>query len=93
MVNQTKRRVPVCVYWNGDKFGYELFLAKYVRGAGWIEDLYLGFARDLKELKRIMAMFNYVPVCGISIDVDVTDAAPRDVADDDAVTRTIFQSS
>ena len=74
MVNQTgkkaPKRVPVCVYWNGDRFGYEIFLAKYVRGAGWIEDLYLGFARDLKELRRIMAMFNYVPVCGLSsIDV------------------------
>ena len=74
--NQTEKkvskRVPVCVFWSGDKFGYEIYLAKRIRNIGWIEDLYLGFARSLSELRRIMAMFNYVPVCGISIDVDVS---------------------
>ena len=74
--NQTEKkvskRVPVCIFWSGDKFGYEIFLARHVSGLGWIEDLYLGYVRNLTELKRVMNMFGYVPVCGISIDVDVS---------------------
>ena len=75
---QTKKpkKTPVCVYWNADKLGYEIHMAEYVRGAGWVETTYLGFARDLRELHEIMKRFGYVHVCGISIDVDV-DAAPR----------------
>ena len=89
---QTKKpkKTPVCVYWNADKLGYEIHMAEYIRGAGWVETTYLGFARDLRELHEIMKRFDYVHVCGISIDVDVSvDAAPRRHADCDAVSQLV----
>ena len=80
------KKVPVCVYWNPDKFGYEIYMAEYIRNIGWIETMYLGFARDLKELREIMKRFGYIPVCGLS--VDDLDATPhRRVNDCDPVTR------
>ena len=86
------KKVPVCVYWNADK-GYEIYMAEYVRNIGWIETTYLGFARDLAELRRVMNMFGYVPVCGLS-SIDDLDASNVDVARDDCdpVTRLIFNS-
>ena len=87
---QTRKKIPICVYWNSDKCGYEIYLAKRVSGLGWIDDLYLGFVRDLAELKRVMNMFGYIQVCGIS-SIDDLDATPhRRVNDYDPVTRLIF---
>ena len=81
---QKQKRTPVCVYWDGDKGGYTIYLARYIRGVGWVEDLYLGFARNLNELIRIMSIFNYVKVCGNDAmrrrDVDAT--RQRDVGCD-----------
>ena len=78
----------MCVYWNADK-GYEIYMAEYVRNIGWIEATYLGFARDLKELREIMRRFGYIPVCGLS-SIDDLDVTPhRRVNDCDPVTQMV----
>jgi len=89
--NQMRKKVPVCVYWDADKSGYTIYLARHVSGLGWIDSMYLGYARDLAELRRIMNTFGYVHVCGISIDVsDNLDATPyRRVNDCDPVTQMV----
>ena len=73
---QKQKRTPVCVYWDPDAGMYRIYLARRVRGIGWIEDAYLGSARNVAELIRIMSIFNYVKVCGIDVDASA-DAAPR----------------
>jgi len=96
MVNQTgnqTRKIPVCVYWDPDVQAYRIYLAKYTRNVGWIDDTYLGAARSLKELREIMRRFNYVSMCGVDVDVSADATRRRGAADDDAVTRMIFQSS
>ena len=75
---QNQEKTPVCIYWDGDKGGYTIYLARYIRGLGWVDERYLGYARSLSELIRIMATFNYVKVCGIDVRTE------RDAADDDA---------
>ena len=79
---QTRKKIPICVYWNSDKCGYEIYLAKRISGLGWIDDLYLGFARDLAELRHIMNTFGYIQVCGIS-SIDDLDANNADIIRDD----------
>ena len=82
--NQTgnPKKTPVCVYWDPDVGVYRIYLARRVRGIGWIEDSYLGSAKNVAELIRIMSIFNYIKVCGIDVRTDAT--RRRDAADDDA---------
>ena len=73
---QKQKRTPVCVYWDPDVGVYRIYLAEYVRGIGWIDRTYLGSAKNITELIRIMSIFNYVKVCGNDAmrrrDVDAT---------------------
>ena len=67
MPTASKRKTPVCVYWDADTSLYRIYLAEYVRGEGWMERTYLGSARSLEELRDIFVRFGYRPVCGIEV--------------------------
>ena len=84
----------MCIYWDPDVGAYRIYVARYIRGLGWVEDTYLGSAKNIAELIRIMSMFNYVKVCGIDVGDAVArqrdvDAAPRRHADCDAVSQLV----
>ena len=76
----------MCIYWDPDVGAYRIYLARYIRGLGWVDESYLGYARSISELIRMMSMFNYVKVCGIDVSAD---AAPRRANNCDPVTRLV----
>ena len=62
-----RKKTPVCIFWDSDALLYRIYLAEYVRGLGWLDDTYLGSARDLRDLREILLRFNYKPVCGVEV--------------------------